>query len=193
MGRRGRAILIAALVLVAAAVAGTLGIAAGEGPAGSNASRVVDVEGVGVVPIPAKATAAQATAVYREGQAKALSDGQSKAQFIAEKEGVALGVPVTTVEDGGSIECSGWVEGEGYSRYVPYEGEQPDFGVARLATSGSGSGPSVMGTAAPASPSSQRAAHRPKGRHRRHTATKASASAPGCNLTAEITLAYALG
>jgi hypothetical protein len=148
-----------------------------------------------VVPIPAKATAAQATAVYREGQAKALSDGQAKAQFIAEKEGVALGVPVTTVEDGGSIECSGWVDGEGFSRYVPYEGEQPDFGIARLASSGSGSA-GATGTAAPApaaaAPSSQRVTHRPKGKHRHHTATKASASTPGCNLTAEITLAYAL-
>jgi hypothetical protein len=191
MGRRGRAILIAALVLVAAVIAGTLGIAAGEGPAGSTASRVVDVEGVGVVPIPNTASAAQATAVYREGQAKALADGQSKAQFIAEKEGVALGVPVTTVEDGGSIECSGFVEGEGYSRYVPYEGEQPDFGVARLTSSGSGSvAPEVMGTSAPARAN---VPHRPKGKHRRHTATKASAKAPGCNLTAEITLAYALG
>lgn len=192
MGRRGRAILIAVLVLAAAIVAGTIGIAAGEGPAGSTASRSVDVQGVGVVPIPPKATAAQATAVYREGQAKALADGQAKAQFLAEKEGVALGVPVTTVEDGGSIECSGWVEGEGYSRYVPYEGEQPDFGVARITSSGSGSGPAVLGTAAPAPAAANRVAHRPKGK-RRHTAKKAAASAPGCNLTAEITLGYALG
>jgi hypothetical protein len=182
-----------ALAVTAAVVAAALGIASAEGPAGSSSARVVDVEGVGVVPIPAKATAAQATAVYREGQAKALSDGQSKAQFIAEREGVALGVPITTVEDGGSIECSGWVEGEGYSRYVPYEGEQPDFGVARLAGSGSGT---AMGTAAPpaaAGPSSQHVARRPKGKKKRHTASKASVSAPGCNLTAEITLAYALG
>ncbi len=186
--------IVAALAVTVAVVAAALGIASAEGPAGSSSARVVDVEGVGVVPIPAKATAAQATAVYREGQAKALSDGQAKAQFIAEHEGVALGVPITTVEDGGSIECSGWVEGEGYSRYVPYEGEQPDFGVARLAGSGSGSGPAnVMGTAAPAAPSAQRVAHRPKGKKKRHTASKASASAPGCNLTAEITLAYALG
>jgi hypothetical protein len=191
MSRRGRAILIGAVVLAVAVTAGALGIAAGEGPAGSNASRSVDVEGVGIVPIPIKATAAQATAVYREGQAKALSDGQSKAQFIAEKEGVALGLPVTTVEDGGSIECSGWVEGEGYSRWVEYEGEQPDFGVARLTSSGSGPAtPGVMGSAVKAAP---HVAHRPKGKHRKHTAKKASVSAPSCNLTAEITLAYALG
>lgn len=183
--------MIAALAVTAAAIA-ALGVAAAEGPAGSTSSRVVDVEGVGVTPIPSNATAAQATAVYREGQAKALSDGQAKAQFIAEKEGVALGVPVTTVEDGGSIECSGFVEGEGYSRYAPYEGEQPDFGVARLASSGSGSAPSVMGTAAPAA-SAKSVVHRPKGKHKRHTAKKAAASAPTCNLTAEITLAYALG
>ena len=158
-------------------------------PRGSTASRVVDVEGVGVVPIPAKATAAQASAVYREGQAKALSDGQAKAQFIAEREGVALGVPVTTVEDGGSIECSGWVEGEGFSRYLAYEGEQPDFGVARLTSSGSASAtPGVMGAAAPAK---SQVAHRPKGKRKRGTAKKAAATAPSCNLTAELTLAYA--
>jgi hypothetical protein len=184
-------LIVGTLLLVAAVIAGTLGIAAGEGPAGSSASRVVDVEGVGVVPIPAKASAAEATAVYREGQAKALSDGQSKAQFIAEKEGVALGVPVATVEDGGSIECSGWVENEGYSRYAPYEGEQPDFGVARLTSSGSGSAPpAVLGAASKGAPS---VTHRPKGRHRHRTAKKAAAGSPGCNLTAEITLAYALG
>ena len=187
--RRKRLLIVAVLAVVAAAV--VLGVASAEGPAGSSASRSVDVEGVGVVPIPSNATAAQATAVYREGQAKALADGQTKAQFIAEKEGVALGVPVTTVEDGGSIECSGWVEGEGYSRYVPYEGEQPDFGVARLASSGSGAAPpAVMGAASQGAPS---VAHRPKGKHRRHTAKKAATSTPGCNLTAELTLAYALG
>jgi hypothetical protein len=188
--RRKRLLIVAALAVTAAVIA-LLGVAAAEGPAGSTASRVVDVEGVGVTPIPSNATAAQATAVYREGQAKALSDGQSKAQFIAEKEGVALGVPVTTVEDGGSIECSGFVEGEGYSRYAPYEGEQPDFGVARLTSSGSSSQNAVapMAAAAP----SKSVVHRPKGKHRRHTAKKAAASAPTCNLTAEITLAYALG
>jgi hypothetical protein len=189
---RRKGLLLAVLLAVAVAAV-VLGVASAEGPAGSTASRVADVEGVGVVPIPPKATAAQATAVYREGQAKALADGQAKAQFIAEKEGVALGVPVTTVEDGGSIECSGWVEGEGYSRYVPYEGEQPDFGVARLA-SGGGSAPQVMGTAAPAAGSAtQHIAHRPKGKHKRAKAKKAAVPAPGCNLTAEITLAYALG
>ncbi len=189
--RRKRLLIVAGLAVTVAIVAALIGVAAGEGPAGSTSSRVVDVEGVGVTPIPSNATAAQATAVYREGQAKALSDGQSKAQFIAEKEGVALGVPVTTVEDGGSIECSGFVEGEGYSRYAPYEGEQPDFGVARLASSGSGSQTAVAPAAAAAPAKS--VVHRPKGKHRRHAAKKAAASAPSCNLTAEITLAYALG
>ena len=191
MGRRGRAILIGAVVLAVAVVAGALGIATGEGPAGAGLARSVDVEGVGIVPIGMKATAAQATAVYREGQAKALADGQAKAQFIAEKEGVALGLPVTTVEDGGSIECSGWVEGEGYSRYVAYEGEQPDFGYARLTSSGSAPAPAgVMGSAQKSAP---RVSHRPKGKRKKHTAKKASVSAPSCNLTAELTLAYALG
>jgi hypothetical protein len=180
------------LVLVAALVAaGALGVAAGEGPAGSGASRNLDVEGVGVVPIGAKATAAQATAAYREGQAKALADAQSKAQFIAEKEGVALGVPVLTVEDGGQIECSGWVEGEGYSRYVPYEGEEPDFGFARVTSSGSG--PFSAGVVGAVSKGAGSVSHRPKGKRKRHHANTAAASTPSCNLTAELTLDYALG
>src|SRR5947209_6012432 len=120
MARRGRLILIVLVAAGALLAAALLGVAAGEGPAGSGSARNVDVEGVGVVPVPAKATAAQATAVYREGMAKALADGQAKAQFLAEREGVALGVALSTVEDGGEIECSGYVEGEGYSRYVSY-------------------------------------------------------------------------
>ncbi len=190
MGRRGKTILIGAVAAVALLAAGLLGVAAGEGPAGSSSARNVDVEGVGVVPIPAKATAAQATAVYREGMAKALADGQSKAQFIAEHEGVALGVPVTTIEDGGNIECSGYVAGEGFSRYVAYEGEQPDFGVARITSSGSSGAPApaLSGAAVKSAPS---VSHRPKGKHGKHPAKKASATS--CELTAELTLGYALG
>jgi len=185
MGRRSKLILIGAVAAVALLAAALLGVAAGEGPAGSSSARNVDVEGVGVVPIPAKATAAQATAVYREGMAKALADGQAKAQFIAEHEGVALGVPVTTVEDGGSIECSGYVEGAGFSRYVGYEGEQPDFGVARITSSGSGTpAPAFSGAAVKSAP---HVSHRPKGKH---PAKKASATS--CELTAELTLGYAL-
>jgi hypothetical protein len=186
MGRRGKAILIGAVAVLALLAAGLLGVAAGEGPAGSSSARSTDVEGVGIVPIPAKATAAQATAVYREGMAKALADGASKAQFIAEHEGVALGVPVTTIEDGGEIECSGYVEGEGYSRYVQYEGEQPDFGFAR--STPTGTAPAVSGAAVKSAP---HVAHRPKGKHGKHPAKKASATS--CELTAELTLAYALG
>ncbi|HXB15688.1 MAG TPA: hypothetical protein VNV44_08065 [Solirubrobacteraceae bacterium] len=187
MGRRGKTIVIGVVAAVALLAAGLLGVAAGEGPAGSSSARGVDVEGVGVVSIPAKATAAQATAVYREGMAKALADGQAKAQFIAEHEGVALGVAVTTVEDGGGIECSGYVEGEGFSRYVAYEGEQPDFGVARVGSSGASGAPApaMSGAAVKGSP---HVSHRPKGKH---PAKKASATS--CELTAELTLAYALG
>jgi hypothetical protein len=184
MGRKGLLIVAAAVTAVALVV--VFAVASAEGPAGSGSQRVIDVEGVGVVPIGAKATSAQATAVYREGQAKALADGQSKAQFIAEHEGVALGVPLTTVEDGGSIECSGVVEVEGFSRYAPYEGEQPDFGVARLTSSGSGS--AAPAPAAAPAVSGKSVVRRPKGKHK---AKKASAT--DCNLTAELTLAYAAG
>ena len=183
MRRRLLPVVIIVTLLASAAVAASmLGVASGEGPVGSTASRSVSVQGVGVVPIGAEDTAAQATAVYREGIAKALADGQAKAAFIAEKAGGALGAAVSIVEDGGYIECSS--PGSGYASY---EGEQPDFGYGRtpvtaaapegLATSkGTSSAPSVS--------------HRPKVK-RRHRAKKATAA--HCNLTANVSVVYGLG
>jgi hypothetical protein len=182
MSGRHRAALIAVLIVAAAAIAaGMLGVASGEGPAGSTAARTVSVEGAGTVPIGIADSAAQATAVYREGMAKALTDAQAKAAFLAEKSGVSLGAVVTLVEDGGYIECSG-PEGR---EYGSYEGEQPDFGYGRspIAAAAPLSATS-KGTAAPTVP------HKPKAKKRRRIAHKASASR--CNLTADISAVYAL-
>jgi len=179
MGRRLRwALIVVPVVAVAAVAAGMLGVASGEGPAGSTAVRSVSVEGVGTASIGSDDTAAQATAVYREGMAKALADAQAKAAFLAEKAGGSVGAAVSVVEDGGYIECS--APG---AEYFDYEGEQPDFGYGR--------NPSVA-AAAPESAASKSAptvSHRPKVK-RRHKARKASAAR--CSLTADVSVVYGL-
>lgn len=176
---------LATLVVVAAVVCGALGVASGEGPAGSTATRYVSVQGVGVAPIGVADNAEQADAVYREGMAKALADGQSKAAFLAEKAGVGLGVAVTITEDGGGIECSGT---EGENSYPQYEGEQPDFGYGRATPVAAVAPESAASTGAPT------VSHRPKARRKKHvTAHPAVVSDVHCNLTANVSEVYAVG
>jgi hypothetical protein len=182
MSARRRAVLVVVLTGAVAAIAvGMLGVASGEGPAGSTSARTLSVEGVGTLTIGASDTAAQATAVYREGMAKALADAQNKASFLAEKSGAPLGAVVSIVEDGGYIECTG-VEGQSYGGY---EGEQPDFGYGRNPTVVAAPvGASVKSTSAPT------VSHRPKAK-RKHKAHKATAGR--CNLTADVSAVYAIG
>ncbi len=174
----------ATTAVVAALAIGLLGVASGEGPAGSTATRTVSVEGIGVVPIGTSDTAAQATVVYREAMAKALADGQAKAAFLAEKAGVALGAVTSMVEDGGSIECTS-LDGR---EYEGYEGEQPDFGYGRspVAAAAPVANSLAKGTQAPT------VSHRPKVRPHRHASAR-KASAAKCNLTASVAAIYALG
>jgi hypothetical protein len=164
--------------------AGVLGVAGAEtststtvgGPLAS-LPRTVGVQGVAREAIDQNASAAQATAVYRQGMADAMADGQVKAQFLVSKAGVALGPIQSIAEGGGYISCTGETE---------YQGEQPDFGST--ATFGSAVGVSA--------PSAQRplTAHRPtikRPKHRRrHTAKKASTGT--CILSTQLSLAYAL-
>jgi hypothetical protein len=180
------ALLASALALAAVSL---LGVASAEAPTGSASARTLSVEGVGTLPVGTHDSAAAATAVYREGMAKALLDGQSKAAFLAEKSGAPLGAVVSIVEGGGYIECTGTD-----TEYAEYEGEQPDFGQ--------GVQPSPVSTAAPesaaAAPSrgegAPRVSHRPKRKHsrKRPVAKKASAAA-SCILTADVSLVYAIG
>lgn len=194
MTRRRKAVLLGvALTLAAALTAMMLGVASGEGPAGSTAPRTISVGGVGTVPIGIKDKASEATAVYREGMAKALLDAQAKASFLAEKSGGAVGTAISVVEDGGSIECTGAYEEEGSAAYVRYEGEQPDFGWGR----DPGVVPGSSGAVAPTSAAATKKAvsHRPKAkkRKRRPAAKKAATSTAKCNLTAEVDAIYAAG
>src|ERR1700730_9360674 len=87
-------------------VAGVLGVAGAETPTSTTVGgplvslpRTVGVQGVAHEAIDQNANAAQATAVYRQGMADALADGQAKAQFLAGKAGTTLG-PVQSIGEG---------------------------------------------------------------------------------------------
>jgi hypothetical protein len=170
--------MVTAIALIAAGVLSVAGaetstsspVASGDTPV-----RAVSVEGVASEPIAQSASAAQATAVYRQGMAAAVLDGQAKAQFLTSNAGATLGPVQSIAEGGGYITCPDEVE---------YQGEQPDFGSA--------SGPSVVaGTRLPArpvasgAPSAKGPAH-----HKRRKAKKASASS--CMLSTQVSISYAL-
>lgn len=180
--------LTAVLSAVAALViANMIGVAVAEAPT-TTTLRTVSVEGVGTQPIAQNADAATATGVYRQAMAAAVSDGQAKAGFLTGKVGATLGAAQTVTEDGGSIECStGGDEG-----WEPYQGEQPDFGSARSAGQVLSS-PATQTSASSAAPSSgavKRTSKRKK-KHKRPVAKKATA--PGCKLTAQVSLVYIMG
>jgi hypothetical protein len=179
-----RIAIAATLAVVAGLVAANmLGVAAAEAPTTTAPSASsLGVEGVARVPIAQDANLATATAVYRQAMAEAMTDGQSKAEFLAGKAAVTLGSVQRIVEAGGYIECTNDEE----SSYAEYEGEQPDFG----------SPPSSIalspGAAAPESATASPGVHRPTlKRPRKHVAAH-KASAAKCELTASVALAYAI-
>jgi hypothetical protein len=161
-----------------------LGVAAAEAPT-TTPTRTVAVQGVASVPIAQGSSAAAATAVYRQAMAAAVTDGQSKAEFLASKVGATIGPAQTVVEDGGGISCTG----AGENTYAPYEGEQPDFGYTNVrgvvAAAAPAAAPRSTAGGAPFSTKHRKAKRKPKG----HAATVG----PGCTLRAEVSLAYVLG
>jgi hypothetical protein len=186
---------IAITATVAAALAllavGMLGVASAEAPTATTTTPTttttatpppasppvptVSVQGVANVPIAQGASAASATAAYRQGMAAAVSDGQSKAEFLAGKVGATLGGAQNVTEGGGSIQCT-----SEESKYAEYEGEQPDFG-------------SPESTVLPDRPVSAPAAavtRQKKVKRKRPKAKKAAAAA--CTLSAQVSLVYAI-
>jgi hypothetical protein len=179
--------LTAVLAAVAALViANMIGTAVAEAPT-TTTLRTVSVEGVGSAPIAQNADAATATDVYRQAMAAAVTDGQSKAEFLTGKVGATLGAAQTLTEDGGGIECSSGGE-EGWE---PYQGEQPDFGSARNAGQVLSSSAAPPAAAAPSSSAVKRTST--KRRHKRKRPVAKKATAPGCKLTAQVSLAYIMG
>jgi hypothetical protein len=173
---------LTATVAVAAVLfaASMIGVAVAEAPT-VTPPRTVAVQGVANLPIGQADDAQAATAVYREAMAAAVLDGQGKASFLAGKVGATLGAVQSVVEDGGYI----WCRGGGESGYAEYEGEQPDFGSGPRP--GIVAGAAVPERAPPVRPT-------PRRRRRRHRAPAArKASAASCTLTAQVSLAYAIG
>jgi hypothetical protein len=179
-------VIAAAVVTTSGLIAtGVLGVATAETPSnpttGTSPPRTVSVQGVASEPLTSEASAATATSVYRQAMAAAVADGQSKAQFLAEKAGAALGSVHSLAEGGGYIQCPGNVE---------YTGGQPDFGFA-------------TGYGVVAAQNTSIASGRPVPFHGKHPAKRkmpapkhGSAkkySAGDCTLSTQIALAYQLG
>jgi hypothetical protein len=177
---------IAATMAVAAGLvlANMLGVAAAEAPTTTTATpvRTITVDGVASVPIAQGANRAVATAVYREGMAGAVADGQSKAEFLAGKTASTLGNVQSVVEGNGSIECTG----EELNSYVQYQGEQPDFGTPESASR-------VVAPEAASAPAVHKpqVAHPKKKKRKRKPSAKA-ATATTCTLSTDVTLVYAI-
>ncbi len=176
---------IAATMAVAAGLvlANMLGVAAAEAPTTTTATpvRTITVDGVASVPIAQGANRAVATAVYREGMAGAVADGQSKAEFLASKIASTLGNVQSVVEGSGSIQCTGGEE----SSYVEYQGEQPDFGTPESASR------VIAPEAASKAVLHKPQVKRPKRKHKRKPSAKA-ATATTCTLSTDVTLVYAI-
>ena len=174
-------VVIAATLAAAGGLlaASMLGVATAEAPT-TSPPRTASVQGVATEAIDQSATATTATAVYRHGMADAVSDGLTKAQFLASKTGATLGPVQSVVEDGGYITCAANVE---------YLGEQPDFGSTGVSISASGV------RAGSARPTPLPVRHKPAAKRRRHRRSPAAkkASLPTCTLSTQVSLAYALG
>lgn len=183
---------IAAILAVTAGLtlANMLGVAAAEAPTTTTATpvRTVIVDGVASVPIAQTANVATATAVYREGMAAAVTDGQSKAEFLASKTAATLGAVQSVVEGGGSIQCTGEESG-----YAEYEGEQPDFGQPAASVSPVVA-PELAGARAESKVKKPAVKHPKKKRKKKPAAKAAAATAPvtTCTLRTDVTLVYAI-
>ncbi len=174
---------LAATVLVAGGViVMTAGAETTPTPPASAPVRTVSVQGVANEPIDSAASAEAATTVYRQAMAAAITDGQAKAQFLAEKAGTTLGQVHSIGEGGGDIQCPENDE---------YQGAQPDFGSAIGELVGVASPPVAAGRATPTVHKTP-AAKPPVKHHRRHSAKKSEAEPP-CILSTQIALVYELG
>jgi hypothetical protein len=175
-----RIAIAATLALVAGLLAANmLGVASAEAPtAPTSGATTVSVEGVARVPIAQDANLATATGIYRQAMAEALTDGQSKAEFLAAKAAVTLGPVQRIVEAGGYINCTNNEE----TSYTEYEGEEPDFG----------SPPSSIAVSPAVAPESAAVVRKPTLKHPKKRVAAHKASAAKCTLSASVALAYAI-
>jgi hypothetical protein len=177
---------IAATLVVAGGLvfANMLGVASAEAPT-TTPVLTVSVDGVAMVPVAQGANRAVATTVYREGMAAAVTDGQSKAEFLTSKAGATLGAVQSIVEGGGSIDCTTG----GESGYVEYEGEQPDFGSPSVSVSPD-IAQRVEGSAVAPTVRKPTVKHTNKKKKKKPAAKAATATT--CTLSTDVTLVYAI-
>ena len=176
-------IVMAATVIAAASLvlAGVMGVAGAETSTTTSTTatpppRTVSVEGVATEPIEQSANAAAATAVYRQGMADAVSDAQTKAQFLTSKVSATLGQVQSLAEGGGYIECVGSNE---------YLGEQPDFGTGESFSV-------APRAAAKSAPRVVKPAARPGKPKKRKKSSARKADVVTCTLSTQVSLVYAL-
>jgi hypothetical protein len=183
-----RLVIPAAVVTTVSLIAaGLLGVASAEAPTTATPPPTVSVQGVATEPIEQSASLATATAVYRQGMADAISDGQAKAQFLASKAGVALGPVQSIVEGGGYIGCTGGEE----SGSDEYQGAEPDFGSAGVsAPVPELNAPSAVAKATPGV--RKPAAKHGKKKHKKKKPAAKQASVTTCTLSTQVSLTYTL-
>jgi hypothetical protein len=191
------------VTVVSLIVAGLLGVASAEAPTTTTPPPTVSVQGVATEPIEQNASSVTATAVYRQGMADSITDGQAKAQFLASKAGVTLGSVQSIVEGGGYIGCTGGEE----SSNDEYQGAQPDFGSPGATTSTPVfNAPRALNKATPGvrKPAAKHGKKKPKKPSAKQasatttdaktaSATATTASMTTCTLSTQVSLVYTLG
>lgn len=173
-------VAVVGIVAVALIAASVLGVAGAETTTTSSAPaaaplRTVSVQGVAGAPLEPTASSATADSVYRQAMAAAIADGQSKAQFLAEKVGATLGAVQSVGEGSGSIECPNEEE---------YQGAQPDWG--------SGSSSYTPEPLVASAKGSVKAPTVKKPHKHRKRATAHKANVEPCTLSTQIALVYQL-
>jgi hypothetical protein len=184
------------VTVVSLIVAGLLGVASAEAPTTTTPPPTVTVQGVAIEPIEQSASSATATAVYRQGMADSITDGQAKAQFLASKAGVTLGSVQSILEGGGYIGCTSSEE----SSNDEYQGAQPDFGSPGTGTSTPvfntprATNKATPGVRKPAAKHSKKKKSKKTSAKQAGATTNATtASATTCTLSTQVSLTYTLG
>jgi hypothetical protein len=146
----------------------------------------VSVVGVGHLPMPVTATAAEADSVYHQTLIQAVADGLLKARLLAAATSANVVAIEAISEDGNHLECKG-AAGE----TAPYKGAEPDSGSAVLP---------LVAVEPTLPPTSAKPAHHKARKSPKHTARKtrrviarkAENAATSCELTSEVALIYSL-
>jgi len=146
----------------------------------------VSVVGVGHLPLPVAATAAEAASVYHQALVQAVADGLLKARLLAAATSATVVSIAAISEDGKHLECKN-AAGE----TAPYKGAEPDSGSAVLPIVAVE--PTLPAKSAkPAHHKARKSRKQIARKTRRIIAKKAENAAVSCELTSEVALIYDL-